>query len=71
MRLAKDHFGNSRAVSALYRLVREDSGATSIEYAVIAAGVGAAVAAVVLSLGNPIAPKYQAASDGFDALGAK
>jgi len=43
--------------------VHDDCAATSIEYAVIAA--------VVFGMGNPIVPKYQAASDGFDTLGVK
>ena len=51
--------------------VHDDCAATSIEYAVIAAGIAAVIAAVVFGMGNPIVPKYQAASDGFDTLGVK
>ena len=42
----------------LRALVRDQIGATSIEYAVVAAGVGGAVAATVYSLGSQISANF-------------
>lgn len=39
---------------ALGRLYADESGATAIEYAMIAAGVGAALAATITSLGSSV-----------------
>jgi pilus assembly protein Flp/PilA len=36
------------------RFLRDDSGATAIEYAMIASGVGVAIAATVTSLGSGV-----------------
>ena len=41
------------------RVARSEDGASAIEYAMIAAGVGAAVAATVYSLGATTAGLYQ------------
>lgn len=41
------------------RIAAEENGATAIEYALIAAGVGAAVAATVYSLGTSLNGLYQ------------
>ena len=38
----------------LARFWRDESGATAIEYAMIASGVGAVIAATVYSLGNKV-----------------
>jgi pilus assembly protein Flp/PilA len=40
--------------AALSRFMRDDSGATAIEYAMIASGVGVAIAATVTSLGSGV-----------------
>jgi pilus assembly protein Flp/PilA len=40
--------------ATLSRFVRDDSGATAIEYAMIASGVGVAIAAAVTSLGSGV-----------------
>jgi pilus assembly protein Flp/PilA len=40
--------------SALRRFVKDECGATAIEYAIIAAGVGVAISAGVWSLGSGI-----------------
>jgi pilus assembly protein Flp/PilA len=45
--------------------VRYDSGATAIEYALIAAGIATAIIAVVMSLGTSLQSKYQAVSDAL------
>jgi pilus assembly protein Flp/PilA len=43
------------AISAnLSRFLRDESGATAIEYAMIASGVGVAIAATVTSLGSGV-----------------
>ena len=45
--------------------VRDDSGATAIEYALIAAGISTAIIAAVMSLGTSLQSKYQAVSDAL------
>ena len=40
--------------AALTRFVRDESGATAIEYAIIASGVAVAIAATVTSLGSGV-----------------
>ena len=39
-------------MSTLFRFLREDSGATAIEYGLIAAGISVAIIAVVQGLGS-------------------
>jgi pilus assembly protein Flp/PilA len=46
--------------------VRNDSGATAIEYAIIAAGIAAAIIVVVMGLGSALQSKYQSISDAFN-----
>ena len=41
------------------RMTRNEDGATAIEYALVASGIGAAVAATVWSLGTTTAAFYQ------------
>jgi pilus assembly protein Flp/PilA len=48
------------------RLLADEGGATAIEYAMIAAGVGAAVAATIYSLGTAVKQNlFQKVSDSF------
>ena len=48
------------------RMLVDERAATAIEYAMIAAGVGAAIAATVFSLGSSVkANLYQKISDAF------
>ena len=48
------------------RLLADESGATAIEYAMIAAGVGAAIAATVYSLGSSVKQNlYEKVSDSL------
>jgi Flp pilus assembly pilin Flp len=47
------------------RVARSEEGATAIEYAMIAAGIGATVAATVYSLGVTTASLYQGVANGF------
>jgi pilus assembly protein Flp/PilA len=42
-----------------------ESGATSIEYAMIASGVAVAIAAVVMGVGTSVQTMFQSAADGF------
>jgi pilus assembly protein Flp/PilA len=48
------------------RFARDDNGATAIEYAMIAAGVGAAVASAVMALGTAVKTLYETVGAGFD-----
>ncbi len=49
---------NQSSAAAIFttvsRFLRDDSGATAIEYAMIASGVGVAIAATVTSLGSGV-----------------
>jgi pilus assembly protein Flp/PilA len=47
------------------RMTRDQEGATAIEYALIASGIGAAVAAAVWSLGSTTANFYQNVANLF------
>ncbi len=50
----------------LREFLRDDSGATAIEYALIASGVAAAIVAVVYTVGTQVKGMYQSVSDGFN-----
>jgi pilus assembly protein Flp/PilA len=41
------------------RFLRDDTGATAIEYAMIASGIGVAIAATIVSLGSSVKGLYQ------------
>jgi pilus assembly protein Flp/PilA len=47
------------------RIATDEGGATAIEYALIASGIGAAVAATVWSLGTTTAAFYQSLANLF------
>ncbi len=47
------------------RAADDENGGTAIEYALIAAGIGAAVAATVFSLGTTTAGLYQSVANLF------
>ena len=49
----------------LHRLIRDQRGATAIEYGLIAMSVAVALAATFLSLGNSVDAHYQAVEDGY------
>ena len=51
--------------TTLRHFVRNESGATSIEYAMIASGVAVAIAAVVMGVGTSVKTMYESAADGF------
>jgi pilus assembly protein Flp/PilA len=42
----------------LHRFLRDDSGATAIEYAMIASGIAVAIAATIVSLGSSVQGLY-------------
>jgi pilus assembly protein Flp/PilA len=50
----------SRAISAanLCRFLRDESGATAIEYAIIASGIAVAIATTIVSLGSSVKGMY-------------
>ena len=47
-------FVGTALTQSVLRFVRNDSGATAIEYAMIASGIGVAIAATVVSLGSKV-----------------
>jgi pilus assembly protein Flp/PilA len=47
------------------RFLREDSGATSIEYALIATGIAVAIIGIVSGVGTAVLAKYQTVSDSL------
>jgi len=47
------------------RFLRDDSGATAIEYGLIAAGISVAIIAVVTSLGTNLNASFDAVSSGL------
>ena len=57
----------SSAIAApLSRFLRDDSGATAIEYAMIASGVGVAIAAAVTSLGSSVKALFTSVSTSMN-----
>ena len=57
----------SASVRQIERLLRDERGATAIEYGMIAGGVGVAIAAIVFSLGTSVkANLYQRVLDAFN-----
>ena len=47
------------------RLAADEQGATAIEYALIAAGIGAALAATITNLGSAVTVLYQSVASAF------
>ena len=56
----------SQAMRSLREFFRNDSGATAIEYALIASAIAGAIIAVVMAMGTQLQTKYQSVSDGFN-----
>ena len=56
----------SQAMRSLREFFRNDSGATAIEYALIASAIAGAIIAVVMAMGTQLQAKYQSVSDGFN-----
>lgn len=55
--------------TGLQRLLRDESGATAIEYAMIASLIGAVIAATIFQSGGFLDPYYQAVIDAFAVVG--
>jgi len=47
-----------KTISLLCRFLRDDSGATAIEYAMIASGIAVAIATTIVSLGSTVQGLY-------------
>ncbi len=58
-------FKFSTTFRAMRRFVRDDSGATAIEYAMIASGIGVAIAASVVSLGSTVKGMFTSVSSAM------
>jgi pilus assembly protein Flp/PilA len=57
---------NSQPLSTLLRhFLRNETAATAIEYAMIAGGIGVAVAATVMALGPKVAGLYEGVSSAW------
>ena len=50
---------NTAIAQSVFRFMRCESGATAIEYAMIASGIGAAIAATIVTLGSSVQGLYQ------------
>ncbi|MBN8963275.1 MAG: Flp family type IVb pilin [Rhizobiales bacterium] len=53
----------------LIRFLNDRSGATAIEYALIAMGIAVAIVSVIQALGTTTAGKYQSVQDAFQQTG--
>jgi len=53
------------AIIVVQRFVRDDGGATAIEYAVIASGVAVAIAATITALGSNVTALFSSVSDAL------
>jgi len=52
-------------MSALLRIFRDESGATAIEYGLIAAGISVAIIAVVKSIGTQLNATFNSVNTGL------
>ena len=52
-------FPGDTIVTAAARFLRDDSGATAIEYAMIASGIGVAIATTIVTVGSSVQSLYQ------------
>lgn len=55
-----------KTIRSLRDFLRNESGATAIEYALIASAIAGAIIAVVTTIGTQMTAKYQSVSDGFN-----
>jgi pilus assembly protein Flp/PilA len=56
----------SRTIRSFREFLRNDSGTTAIEYALIASAIAGVLIAVVMGMGTQLQAKYQSVSDGFN-----
>jgi pilus assembly protein Flp/PilA len=59
-------FKFSTTFTTMRRFMRDDSGATAIEYAMIASGVAVAIAATVMSLGSTVKGLFSSVSSAMN-----
>ena len=52
-------------MSKILRFLRDNSGATAIEYALIAGGIAGVIILVVQGVGTKLASSFQSVADGF------
>ena len=52
-------------MTVIVRLLKDESGATAIEYGLIAAGISVAIIAVVQGLGTKLTSTFQSVSDAL------
>ena len=60
-----DENGEARMKIMIARFVAEESGATAIEYAIIASGISIAIVATVWNIGSQLNTLYGNVSNGF------
>ena len=56
----------SRTIRSFREFLRNDSGATAIEYALIASAIAGVIIAVVMGMGTQLQAMYQSVSNGFN-----
>lgn len=56
----------SLTMRSLRDFVRDDGGATAIEYALIASGIAAAIVAVVMTMGTSVQGMYQSVANALN-----
>lgn len=56
----------SRTIHSFREFLRNDSGTTAIEYALIASAIAGVLIAVVMGMGTQLQAKYQSVSDGLN-----
>ena len=56
----------SQTMRSLRNFVRDERGATAIEYALIASGIAGAIIAVVMPMGTSLQAMYTSVSNGFN-----
>jgi pilus assembly protein Flp/PilA len=56
----------SLTMRSLRGFLRDEGGATAIEYALIASAIAGAIIAIVTTIGTQLQTKYQSVSDGFN-----
>ena len=50
-------------INSVKKILSDESGATAIEYAIIATGIAGAIIVIVTTLGSTLQTKYQSVSD--------
>lgn len=56
----------SQTIRSMRDFVRDERGATAIEYALIASGIAGAIIAVVMTMGTSLQAMYTSVSNGFN-----